>query len=47
MSQLPLPDVPSETAQPAETILAIKNMDKSPVTSSHIKTWTNQIHFSL
>ena len=41
MSQLPLPDVPSETAQPAETILTIKNIDKSPVSSSLIKTWTN------
>ena len=41
MSRLPFPDVPSETAEPAETILAIENMDKSPVTSSHIKTWTN------
>ena len=41
MSRLPLPDVLSETAQPAETILAIENIDKSPVSSSHIKTWTN------
>ena len=37
MSRLPLPEKPSDTALPAETILLVENLDDSPVSSSQIR----------
>ena len=42
MSRLPLPEKPSETTLPAETILLIENLDNSPVSSSQIRLWTRR-----
>ncbi len=42
LSRLPLPDQPKETPQPAETIYLMEHLEKSPVTSTHIKAWTRR-----
>ena len=42
MSRLPLPQKPKETPLPAEFILLVEHLEQSPVTASHIKTWTRR-----
>ncbi len=42
LSRLSLPDQPKETPQPAETIYLMQHLEKSPVTSTHIKAWTRR-----
>ena len=42
MSRLPLPEKPKETSLPAEFILLVEHLEQSPVTASHIKTWTRR-----
>jgi len=42
MSRLPLPQKPKETPLSAEFILLVQHLEQSPVTASHIKTWTRR-----
>ena len=42
MRRLPLPQKPKETPLPAEFILLVEYLEQSPVTASHIKTWTRR-----
>ena len=40
LSRLPLPQVPQETAVPAELVLLMETLDDMPITAEHIKKWT-------
>nr|XP_055046280.1 LOW QUALITY PROTEIN: uncharacterized protein K02A2.6-like [Misgurnus anguillicaudatus] len=42
LSRLPLPDTPSSTPLPPETVFLFKTLADSPVSSRQIKAWTEQ-----
>ena len=41
MSRLPLSVQPATVPQPLEMILLMEQLDKSPVTATTVRTWTN------
>ena len=42
LSRLPLPDKPAEVPIPGETILVLDMLNSLPVTTEHVKQWTDQ-----
>ena len=42
LSHLPLPETPVQVPEPGDTILLLQTLDKTPVTASQIRVWTDR-----
>ena len=42
LTRLPLPETPVQVPEPGDTILLLQTLDKTPVTASQIRVWTDR-----